>query len=71
MLDDVRQRRRQGELRRARDARHRARIREGKARYSVEIDGAALDLLVTTGARARSAPQSPRCSPPRRGFERR
>jgi len=34
------------ELRRARDRRHRARVRAGIAVYPVELDGEALELLV-------------------------
>jgi hypothetical protein len=45
MLDDDRQRRRQ-DARRARDRRHRARLRAGKACYSIEVNGAVFNMLV-------------------------
>lgn len=43
MLDDARQRRRQ-DARRARDRRHRQRLKSGRACYTIEGDGALLDL---------------------------
>jgi hypothetical protein len=47
MLDD-RQRRRRA-ARKARDARHRARLKRGVRVARVEFDGAILDLLLRTG----------------------
>ena len=49
MLDRVHHSRRRAELRRARDARHRARRKACKACYSVEIDGSVFDMMIKLG----------------------
>jgi hypothetical protein len=46
MLDRLDSRRRLAELKAARDARRRQRLKSGKACYTIEADGELLDLLV-------------------------